>query len=185
MFFFPQSTSQNSPLRYSWVSWPVPSQFLLCVDAVCRHCSCQTHCGGTYRRLHSPHSLPGKFLSGNLWKIFSGRLYTLWWELCNVLLRQLVCCSSRPNKDRPLFLLKKRAVKTRHHSPAWRESRWRDVICLIFFPTAESCWQQSSCYVSYSAAEHDRLEDMSAFKKPRWSGLTSVKMNLTKKENSC
>lgn len=131
--FFPQSTSQNSPLRYSWVSWPVPSQFLLSVDTVCRHCSCQTRCGGTYRRLHSPHSPPGKFLSGNLWKIFSGRLYTLWWELRNVLLRQLVCCSSRPNKDRPLFLLKKRAVKTRHHSPTWRGSRWRDVICLIFF----------------------------------------------------
>lgn len=90
-------------------------------------------CGGTYRRLHSPHSPPGKFLSGNLWKIFSGRLYTLWWELRNVLLRQLVCCSSRPNKDRPLFLLKKRAVKTQHHLPTWRGSQWRDVICLIFF----------------------------------------------------
>lgn len=128
-----------------------------------------------------PHSPPGKFLSGNLWKIFSGRLYTLWWELRNVLLRQLVCCSSRPNKDRPLFLLKKRAVKMQHHSPTWRGSRWRDVICLIFFPTAESCWQRSSCYVSYSAAEHDRLEDMSAFKRPRWSGLTSVKMSVNKK----
>lgn len=134
-------------------SSPVPSLFQLCVVAVCCLCS-RTRARDRellVRRnlqLASVTSFPGlgKFLFGNLWKIFSGRLRTLW-ELRDVLFRRLGFFF--PDWHRRTFLpTQKRSVKTQHHLRTLKGSWWRDVICLIS-STAKSCWQQNSCYVFY------------------------------------
>lgn len=138
-----QLTGQMCP------SSPVPSLFQLCVVAVCCLCSrtrVRDRESLVRRNLHlaSVTSFPGlgKFLFGNLGKIFSGRLRTLW-DLCNVFFFFF------PDWQRQTFLpTQKCSVKTQHHPWTLKGSWWRDVICLIF-STTKSCWQQNSCYVFY------------------------------------
>lgn len=175
--FISHATSQVSPLllpHSGSVDWLVPSRLLSCMDAVR---SLRSGMLGRRRRFPSSSCSWRNFLRRNSWENFSRGDCTL---LCR--LRNSWCLDSLsvvflgPTKTDLFRLTRWRAAaETRCRSCTPRgeghggemESVW-----FFFFPTAESCQQRSSCYASCSAAKRDRLEDMSAFHRPRWSVLS-------------